>query len=153
MWPKKFRLKKSETLSEDGRYTFLGKGVDIKGKAKFEGTVRIDGRLEGEVYTNDTLIIGEHAVLKGSVTADVIICGGKIEANVTGGKRVQLLHPAVLIGDVKTPSFAMEEGVHFQGMCDMNAVSNAASVKQEPQELENVHKLIAHREKIHSSGI
>jgi cytoskeletal protein CcmA (bactofilin family) len=30
----------------------------------------------------------------------------------------------VLIGDVHTPTFAMEEGVYFQGECDMGVAPN-----------------------------
>ena len=47
MWGEKGKQKK-ETIFEDDHYTFLGKGVDFKGKAQFEGTVRVDGCFEGE---------------------------------------------------------------------------------------------------------
>jgi cytoskeletal protein CcmA (bactofilin family) len=43
---------------------------------------------------------------------------------ITANKKIQLLKPAVLIGDVHTPTFAMEEGVYFQGECDMGAAPN-----------------------------
>lgn len=58
MWGEK--PKKRETIFDERHYTFLGKGVDFKGTAQFEGTVRVDGRFEGEMHTDDTLIIGEH---------------------------------------------------------------------------------------------
>ncbi len=48
----------------DENFTFLGRGVDFKGVINFDGTVRIDGRLEGEVHTKGTLVIGEHASSK-----------------------------------------------------------------------------------------
>ena len=118
MWGEKGKPKK-ETIFEDDHYTFLGKGVDFKGTAQFEGTVRVDGCFEGEITTDDTLIIGEHAVIKGTIAGGTIVCGGRVEGNITATCKVQLLKPAVLIGDVRTPSFFMEEGVYFQGMCDM----------------------------------
>lgn len=117
MWGEK--PKKRETIFDEQHYTFLGKGVDFKGTAQFDGTVRVDGHFEGEMHTNDTLIIGEHAVIKGSITGNVVVSGGKVEGNITAHQRVQLFNPAVLIGDVRTPNFSMEEGVSFQGMCDM----------------------------------
>jgi cytoskeletal protein CcmA (bactofilin family) len=118
MWGEKTKQKK-ETIFEDDFYTFLGKGVDFKGCAQFEGTVRVDGHFEGEITTNDTLIIGEHAVIKGTINGGTIVCGGRVEGSITATGKVQLLKPATLIGDVHSPSFSMEEGVHFQGMCDM----------------------------------
>ena len=98
MWGEK---KKKENDVEEDHYTFLGKGVDFKGKASFDGTVRIDGRFEGEITTGDTLIIGESAVIKGSITGGVIVSSGKVEGNVLASERVELLNNAVLIGDYR----------------------------------------------------
>jgi cytoskeletal protein CcmA (bactofilin family) len=147
MWGEK-DSKKKETIFDEEHYTFLGKGVDFKGKAQFDGTVRVDGKFEGEITTGATLIIGEHAVIKGTITGGVIVSGGKVEGNITASKKVQLLKPAVLIGDVHSPSFSMEEGVLFQGKCDMGISPN---LEIEPeQELENVHDLATHRDKVRS---
>ncbi len=144
MWGDKDEKKKKETIFEEDHYTFLGKGVDFKGKANFEGTVRVDGHFEGEITTGDTLIIGEHAVIKGSITGGVIVSGGKVEGNISASKKVQLLKPAVLIGDVHSPSFSMEEGVLFQGICDMG-ISQLEDLKA-GDSVENVHDLNAHRD-------
>lgn len=144
MWGHKDEKKKKETIFEEDHYTFLGKGVDFKGKANFDGTVRVDGHFEGEITTGDTLIIGEHAVIKGTITGGVIVSGGKVEGNITASKKVQLLKPAVLIGDVHSPSFSMEEGVLFQGICDMG-ISQLEDLKAEDS-IENVHDLNAHRD-------
>ena len=44
-----------------------------------------------------------------------------MEGNITASHKVQLLKPAVVIGDVHSPAFSMEDGVYFHGMCDMGA--------------------------------
>ncbi|MBM4125579.1 MAG: polymer-forming cytoskeletal protein [Nitrospira sp.] len=137
--------KKKNGLADEENFTFLGKGVDFKGVVNFDGTVRIDGRLEGEIHTKGTLIVGEHAVIKGLVTTGVLITSGKIQGNITALEKVQILKPGILIGDVHSPSFSMEEGGHFHGMCDMGANKWA---DQERQERENVHDLAAHRGKV-----
>jgi len=84
----------------------------------------VDGNFEGEITIDDTLIIGETAFIKGTITGGTIVSSGRIEGVVTANKKIQLLKPAVLIGDVHTPTFAMEEGVYFQGECDMGAAPN-----------------------------
>ena len=66
--------KKKNGPEGDENFTFLGRGVDFKGVINFDGTVRIDGRLEGEVHTKGTLVIGEHAIIKGMITAGTLIC-------------------------------------------------------------------------------
>lgn len=118
MWGEKDKSKDGPGFGQEF-YTFLGKGVDFKGKAQFEGTVRVDGNFEGEITIDDTLIIGETALIKGTITGGTIVSSGRIEGSITANKKIQLLKPAVLIGDVHTPTFAMEEGVYFQGECDM----------------------------------
>jgi cytoskeletal protein CcmA (bactofilin family) len=118
MWGEKDKSKDGPGFGQEF-YTFLGKGVDFKGKAQFEGTVRVDGNFEGEITIDDTLIIGETALIKGTITGGTIVSSGRIEGVITANKKIQLLKPAVLIGDVHTPTFAMEEGVYFQGECDM----------------------------------
>ena len=143
MWGLKDKTK--QKLADDGNFTFLGKGVDFKGVVHFEGTVRIDGRLEGEVHTKGTLIVGEHAVIKGTITAGTLVSGGKIHGNVTAAEKVQLLKPGVLIGDIRTPAITVEEGAHFHGACDMGANK---WVEDERQDLEKVHDLTAHRGKV-----
>jgi len=142
MWVKD---KKKHALGDEENFTFLGKGVDFKGIVNFEGTVRIDGRLEGEIHTKGTLVVGEHAVIKGIISAGTLVSGGKIKGTVTAIEKVQLLKPAILIGDVRTPAISIEDGAHFHGMCDMGA---SKALEEEQQDLEKVRDLAAHRGKV-----
>ena len=130
--------KKWESIMEEGTYTFLGKGVDFKGKAKFDGSVRIDGRFDGQIVSNDSLVVGENGVIKGEITCENLICSGKIEAEIVASQKVQLLRPAVLIGGVRTPSFSVEEGVVFHGTCDMGASGLFDDVSSQSGEVEKV---------------
>jgi cytoskeletal protein CcmA (bactofilin family) len=143
MWRRKDP--KQPPFCDDENFTFLGRGVDFKGIAHFEGTVRIDGRLEGEIHTNGTLVVGEHAVIKGLITTGTLISSGKIKANVTATEKIQILKPGVLIGDVRTPSFTMEEGAHFHGLCDMGS---EAWGPDDQSHGEAVQDLATHRDKV-----
>ncbi len=142
MWK---RNEKNNSLRDDENFTFLGKGVDFKGVIHFDGTVRIDGRIEGEIHTKGTLIVGENAVIKAFISAGSLICSGKINGNINAAEKVELMKPAVLIGDVRSPSISMEPGAHFHGLCDMGA---NRWPNEEHQDLEKVHDLAAHRGKI-----
>ncbi len=90
---------------------FIGHGVEFKGVIKYQGNVRIDGQMDGEVHANGTLYLGEQAVLTGKITAQAVISKGHITGDVTTQDKVQLLAPAVLDGSIVTPSLFMEEGV------------------------------------------
>ena len=119
MWAMWERNPQADELNEN--FTLLGRGVDFKGIVSFDGTVRVDGRVEGEIRTTGTLIVGEHAVIKGIVSAGVLMNSGKINGTITANEKIQILKPGILVGDIRTPIIAIEEGSHFHGMCDMGA--------------------------------
>ena len=136
-------MKKSGFVEEEN-ITLLAKGVVIKGEIRVDGTVRIDGRLEGEIHTKGTVVIGEDGMVQGTVTAGTLINSGKVKATVTATERIQLLKTGMLIGEVHTPNFAMEDGSKFQGLSDMGV----ASWGDEPQKLpSNVRELSVQRGK------
>ena len=83
MWPS--GDKKSVAFGGDENFTFLGKGVDFKGIVHFEGTVRIDGRLEGEIHTKGTLIVGDLAIIKGIISGNPTRAADRPPG--TGGRR------------------------------------------------------------------
>ena len=136
--------KHAQDATNSDNFTFLAKGVDFKGILNFDGTIRIDGRVEGEVHTTGTLIIGEQAVIKGILSAGILMTSGKINGTITATAKVQILKPGVLIGDVRTPGISIEDGAHFHGMCDMGAHK---WVDEHSSPSKNVHDLASHRGK------
>jgi len=107
------------TAQAEDVIAFVGKGVEFKGTITYNGTVRIDGILDGEIHTDGTLLIGEEAVLTAKVSAGTIISKGKITGDISAKEKVRLLSPAILNGSVKAPTLSMEEGVLFNGSIEM----------------------------------
>jgi len=105
---------------------FLGKGTEFKGLITYNGTIRIDGHVEGEIVTEGTLVVGEGAVIHAEISAGTVINGGKITGNVTAMEKIQLLPTAVVDGSIKTPVLIIEEGVRFNGNCQMSGAATVA---------------------------
>ncbi len=126
--------KRSEdATAEEQTFTFLARGFEFKGLLTFDGTARIDGTVHGQIHTNGTLIMGEHAVIEGDVRAGTIVSGGTINGNVMAAEKVHLLSSASLLGDVKTPLLRIEEGVRFYGTCEAEGCAggqDAAEVRE-----------------------
>ena len=101
---------------------FLGEGTEFKGVLSFQGTVRIDGRLEGEVVGDELLIVGEGGVLRANVDVGSLISNGKIEGTIRAKKRIELLASSRVIGKISTPCLVVMEGAALNGTCDMGAV-------------------------------
>ncbi|MFQ5656034.1 MAG: polymer-forming cytoskeletal protein [Candidatus Methylomirabilales bacterium] len=98
---------------------FLGEGTEFKGVLSFQGTVRIDGRLEGEVVGDELLIVGEEGVIKAEVEVGSLVSSGRIEGNIRARKRVELLASSAVVGTINTPVLVVMEGATLNGTCDM----------------------------------
>ena len=104
---KELVMMKKTGFVESDNITLLAKGVLLRGEMRVEGTVRIDGRLEGDLLTTGTVVIGEDGVVQGTIHAGTIISSGKIKATVTATERLQLLKTGILVGEVHAPAFSM----------------------------------------------
>jgi cytoskeletal protein CcmA (bactofilin family) len=135
---------KNNSFAGDDNITLLAKGVVLKGEIHVEGTVRIDGRLDGDIQTNGQVIIGEDGLVQGTIMAGTVISSGRIKAKVTANERVQLMKTATLIGEIMTPILIMEEGAKLQGVTDMGV---SAWVEEPPKLLSNVSDMSSHRAK------
>jgi cytoskeletal protein CcmA (bactofilin family) len=102
-----------------GTSAFLGKGSRVTGKLVFEGTVRIEGHVEGEISAQDTLIIGESAVVNAQITGSSVVVHGRVTGDITARKRLEIRAPGKLFGNISTPSLVIHEGVIFEGQCAM----------------------------------
>jgi len=98
---------------------FIDEASEIEGKYTFSGTVMLNGKFKGEISSNDTLIIGEKAVINASIRAGIILISGEVVGNVLGLERVELRGTARVFGDVEAPVVVVEEGVLFEGHCRM----------------------------------
>lgn len=97
----------------------IDKGCQFEGKLAFQGTVRINGMFKGQIYTPDTLVIGEEAQVNADVEAGVVIVSGELTGNLKAKYRVELHKPAVFKGEITTPSLSVDEGVLFEGSTKM----------------------------------
>jgi cytoskeletal protein CcmA (bactofilin family) len=112
--------------AETQAQTILGKGSRVEGKLTFDGSVRLDGEIEGEIDAQESVLIGESAVVSAQIRANTVIIKGEVSGDVTARKRVELRAPAKLIGNISTPSLVIQEGVVFEGHCSMGTAENKA---------------------------
>jgi cytoskeletal protein CcmA (bactofilin family) len=100
----------------------LGKGSEFEGKLTFEGTVRIDGRFSGEIFSEETLVVGEGAKLKAEVSVGTLVLYGELIGNVRAVHAIEAHTPARLVGNIVTPALMIESGVIFEGQCRMENI-------------------------------
>ena len=95
--------------------TLLGRGATFEGKLTFDGTVRIDGRFKGEVFSDDTLVIGEGAIVEAQIDIGEVIIQGTVIGNIVAKRSIEIHAPGRVKGDLHTPSLQIDKGVIFEG--------------------------------------
>ncbi len=98
---------------------FLGKNTTFSGGLVFDGLVRIDGNFEGTVKTSDTLVIANSGKVKAEMEVGVAKISGQFEGTIIAKERVELIKPANVNGTIKTKSLTIDDGVIFNGTCEM----------------------------------
>ncbi len=107
----KFGSSKSEET------TIISRGVKIEGKITSSGNIRIDGEIQGDIFSESNITIGEVAKVKGQINANVITIGGKVSGIVRAKDKLILDSKSNLKGDIFTKNLVIEEGAKFDGKC------------------------------------
>ena len=101
--------------------TLLGRGAQFECKLTFEGTVRIDGRFKGEVFSEDVLVIGDGAQVEASIDVGEVIIQGTVVGNIIAKRSIEIHAPGRVKGDLHTPALQIDKGVIFEGRSFMEA--------------------------------
>jgi len=109
---------KSEINIQSAR---LSSDAQIEGTIRFDGIMRIDGNVKGEISTkNGELVVSESGIINATITTKNAIIGGHVDGNIIATNKVVLKQKAHLIGDLQAKTLAIEEGVVFAGRCNVN---------------------------------
>ena len=104
----------------------LTSDVELTGTLKFETELIFYGKLEGEIISEGTLILGKNAVVKGEVRTKSVTIHGTVNGNVTVQERCELKSNAELLGDLKAMRIIIEEGATFIGHSEVTPTKTAS---------------------------
>lgn len=115
----------SETTSTSSK-NVLASDVDIKGTIKFDTELIFDGKLEGEIFSEDgTLTLGKNADVHGELKTKSVVVYGSVKGNISVLERAELKSTSQLTGDLKAMRIVIEEGAIFVGKSEVTPKSSA----------------------------
>lgn len=109
----------SHTEDDSSVNSIIGEGTILRGDFELNGLLRIDGIFFGRVRTNGKVLIGKNGVAECEIVAGTVVVGGKVKGEIFATEKITLLSTGELIGNVKTPRLIIEEGVIFDGKCEI----------------------------------
>ncbi len=98
--------------------SFVGSNARIKGEMTVEGTLRLDGAIEGGLNA-DCVILSEKAVVKGDIAAQKIVIGGTVEGNLRAKGLVEIQSRGKVLGGVFAQTLSVIEGGKINGKIEM----------------------------------
>jgi cytoskeletal protein CcmA (bactofilin family) len=99
--------------------TIVGSSVHLTGAIKDASDINIFGSVEGEVNSDERVVIEETANVKGPVTAREIIVSGYINGTVTARERLELNSSGTIKGNIDTKELLIHSGATFVGKSSM----------------------------------
>lgn len=117
---------KNETLKD---VNLIGAGTVVEGKIRSQGSVRIDGKIVGDVIANDAVAIGISGEVEGNITAKNVTVGGKVRGTITASEKVVFEGKSIIRGDIRATRLVVDEGSIFDGKISM-AEKTPSEVRQ-----------------------
>jgi len=105
---------------------FLDRGTTFKGDLTFDDMLRIDGKFEGTIRSDSTLIVGDAAEIKGEIHVDSVTVNGRVEGQIHAKSRVEVNGQARISGEIHTPCLVIQDGAVFDGTITMSKQGQTA---------------------------
>lgn len=107
----------------------IGPGMEIVGDIKCDGTVRLEGRVEGSIKASKSVVVGREGSVTGDIETQDVVVAGKVNGTVIGASRVELQDTCHVEGDIRSRRIKLDEGGRVEGSLHMGSDAQA---KQPP---------------------
>jgi cytoskeletal protein CcmA (bactofilin family) len=98
----------------------IAAGTVFEGKMKTPGSIRVDGRVIGDIVATQNISIGTSGDVEGNLTANSVTIGGKLKGSVVVQDKLVFESKAVVRGDIRAAKLVVDEGAQFDGKCAMS---------------------------------
>jgi cytoskeletal protein CcmA (bactofilin family) len=93
----------------------IGEGSIFEGRFYVNGSILIEGKFQGDIRTDDQLIVGPTGKVKTDIQARKVTIAGTLIGNISATEQVDLLHTGKVLGNITTPKLVVEPGVITEG--------------------------------------
>ncbi|MFW6079647.1 MAG: bactofilin family protein, partial [Gemmatimonadota bacterium] len=98
------------TQAREGVISIIGPGMKVTGDCEAEGTLRIEGRVDGTVRAGKAVVVGKDGIVDGDILTQDAVIGGRVSGTITAESRLELQATCVIEGEVKARRIQLDEG-------------------------------------------
>ncbi len=110
----------ADKRSPESALTLISSTTVVEGKILTDGSVRVDGRLVGDLIAKAGAAVGISGSVEGSIDARNVTLSGKLEGTVTAAEKLVLESKSIVKGDIRAARLVVDEGARFDGRCSMS---------------------------------
>ncbi len=109
--------------------TLIGAGTTFEGKLESNASIRIEGKVTGDITSSGDVIISEDGSAHSQIQARCLIVAGQLVGNVKISGQLTICATGSLLGNIEAESFIIEAGGIFNGTSSMTTnTANTADV-------------------------
>jgi len=123
------RDRDSSSASTDAVISIIGPGMSIVGDCSTEGTIRVEGMVDGSISAGKAVVIGKQGIVKGDIKTQDAVISGRVEGTLVASSRLELQATCHIEGEVRTRRMQLEEGAVLNGSVQMGETSAAPTGK------------------------
>ena len=102
----------------------IGEGSIFDGRFYVNGSILIEGKFQGDIKTDDQLVVGPTGKVKTDIVARRVTVAGTLIGNIIASEEVSLLHTGKVLGNITTPRLSVEPGVITDGKVTITSGQN-----------------------------
>ncbi len=107
-------------LREAGDFvSVVGPGMKIVGDCSSDGTIRVEGRVEGSIRAGKSVVVGQDGIVVGDIETQDAIIAGRVQGSVQADSRVELQATCKVEGDIRSRRVKLDEGGQIDGSLHM----------------------------------
>jgi cytoskeletal protein CcmA (bactofilin family) len=101
--------------------SIIGPGMKVVGDCTSDGTIRVEGQIEGSVKAAKSVVIGKEGVVLGDVVTQDAIVAGRVNGSISADSRIELQASCRIQGDIRSRRIKLDEGGQVDGQLHMGA--------------------------------
>lgn len=113
---------RTEASAPETVISIIGPGMKIVGDCETDGTIRVEGLVEGRVKAGKAVVVGKDGKVDGTVETQDAVISGTVAGTVTAESRLELQATARIEGDIHARRMQLEEGALVNGQVHMGEI-------------------------------
>lgn len=119
--------------SDDSVISIIGPGMLVVGDLETDGTVRVEGSVEGDIRAGKAVVVGKEGRVEGNIRTQDAVLSGAVQGTLTAASRLEVQSTATIEGDVHARRIHLEEGAVLNGTVQMGEDVDLSAPGEEPE--------------------